>query len=275
MDAKADLHLHTSYSDGALLPAELISRAKEAGLSVIGITDHDTVNAVDEAIAFGREHGIEVVPGVELSASLDDAEIHILGYFINYHEPSLLDALAIFREERLKRVERIVNKLNRMNIPLRLESVLAASTGESVGRPHVAAAMVNGGHAETYYQAFNKYLGDGRPAYEKKMNFTPEETIQLIAKAGGLSFLGHPGHIVQEETVLRMIKAGLDGVEVIHPSHSPDLVQYYRGIVNEYCLLESGGSDFHGGQKGDDNVLGHFTIPLETVQVMRRRLSLQ
>jgi len=264
--------MHTTYSDGVFSPYELLARVKEAGLQVISITDHDSVSGLEDAISIGRELDIEVIPGMELSTTLDNREIHILGYFMDHRNKVLLDSLAEFREERLRRAERIVNKLNKMNIPLSMESVLANVSGDSVGRPHIANALVNGGHAEDYQQAFRKYIGDGKPAYERKASFTPEATVRLISDAGGLSFLAHPGKSVPEELLLQLIKAGLDGIEVVHPAHSPELVRYYRGIVSEYCLLESGGSDFHGGPKNDDGLLGQFCIPTATVDVMRHRL---
>ena len=272
VDRKADLHMHTTYSDGALTPLELIAKAGNAGLSVISITDHDSVGALDEASACARDWGIEVVPGMELSATLNGAEVHILGYFMDYRDPVLEEYLVTFREGRLKRAERIVDKLNRMNIPLRMESVLAHATGDSVGRPHIATALVTEGHAGSYHEAFKKYIGDGRPAFEKKAAFSPEETVRLIAHAGGLSFLAHPGRATSDESLFHLLKAGIDGIEVIHPSHSPDVVRFYRGVVSEYCLLESGGSDFHGGPKGDDHLLGQVGIPTSTVDVMRHRL---
>lgn len=272
MDGRADLHLHTTYSDGSLSPSDLVVKAKNVGLSVISITDHDSVGAIEEAIQVGKESGVEVIPGMELSASYQNMEVHILGYFMDYTNSVLQEALAIFRENRLKRIARIVDKLNRMNIPLTVESVLANATGDSVGRPHVANALVNEGHVHSYHQAFSKYLADGRPAFEKKAEFSLEDTVQLISQAGGLSFLAHPGRVVEDTLIFRLIKIGLDGIEVTHPSHSPDLVKYYRGIVNEYFLLESGGSDFHGGMKGDDHQLGSVSISVEQVDAMRSRL---
>lgn len=272
MDGRADLHLHTIHSDGALTPQELLDKAKEAGLSVVSITDHDSVSAVTDAVRHARSLDIEVVPGVELSASYQNGEIHILGYFVDCSNKTLLDALAIFREKRKQRVERIVNKLNKLNIPLTIESVFASATGDSIGRPHVANAMVNGGHASSYSQAFHKYLGDGRPAYEKKDGFSPEETIELISRAGGLSFLAHPGTAVEEAFITHLIESGLDGIETVHPSHTPELTLYYRGIVNQYYLLECGGSDFHGGLKNDAQLLGTITISTSAVDAMRRRL---
>lgn len=273
LDAKADLHTHTIHSDGALSPRDLLAKAKSVGLHTISITDHDTVNALLDPLPDADEFGVEVIPGVELSTTLNGSEIHILGYFIDIKNSVLLDSLSVFREERLKRVERIVSKLNRMNIPLTVESVLAHAGTGAVGRPHVANALVNGGHATSYQQAFNKYIGEGRPAYEKKAAVSAEDTIRLIDTAGGLSFLAHPGRSIDEPTLTYLIRAGLDGIEVVHPSHSPDLVKYYRGIVSQYYLLESGGSDFHGGLKNDDQQFGQVSIPLSTVGAMRHRLS--
>lgn len=272
MEGKADLHTHTTHSDGALSPYDLISKAKDAGLPIISITDHDSVSALEEAVEIGKKLGVEIIAGMELSTTFNDQEIHILGYFVDYHSKTLLDALAVFRGRRRKRAERIVDKLNRMNIPLKLESVLANATGDSIGRPHIANALVNEGHAESYHEAFSKYIGDGKPAYEKKEEYSLEDTVRLIAEAGGLSFLAHPGRSMNEALLFHLIKAGLDGIEVVHPSHSPDLVRYYRGIVGEYCLLESGGSDFHGGAKGDESLFGRIGIPVAAVDVMRRRL---
>jgi predicted metal-dependent phosphoesterase TrpH len=272
MDLKADLHLHTTYSDGALSPQELVEKAHHAGLHTIAVTDHDSVGAVAEALQHSNALGMEVIPGVELSASTERSEVHILGYFIDTSSPEFLDALVALREKRMRRIERIVDKLNKMNIPLTMDEVLINKSGDSLGRPHVANAMVNQGHATSYYQAFSKYLGDGRPAFEKKDCFSPQETIDLIAAAGGLSFLAHPGVGLEDDCVKQLIDQGLDGIEVVHPSHSPEVVRYYRDIVSQYYLLECGGSDFHGGLKNDEHLLGKISVPLASVEAMKRRL---
>jgi predicted metal-dependent phosphoesterase TrpH len=272
MDLKADLHLHTTYSDGALSPEELVTKAHQAGLQTIAVTDHDSVGAIDEASQCGKQLGMDIVPGVELSACTESTEVHILGYFVDVTSPEFLDALTSLREKRVKRIERIVDKLNKLNIPITMDEVLVNKSGDSLGRPHVANAMVSQGHAVSYYQAFNKYLGDGRPAFEKKDCFSPQETIDLIGAAGGLSFLAHPGMSLGDGFVKQLIDQGLDGIEVVHPSHSPEAVRYYRDIVGQYYLLECGGSDFHGGLKNDEHLLGKISIPLSTVEAMRRRL---
>jgi hypothetical protein len=273
MDGKADLHLHTSFSDGVFSPRELIDRVRLAGLNTIAITDHDHTGALEQASALGKQAGIEVIAGVELSTSVGEQDIHILGYFFDAGNPDLQKHLVIFREERLKRAERIVEKLNDLHIPLSLEAVLDRAGAGAVGRPHIASALVDEGLTGTYHEAFLKYIGFGKPAYEKKYLVTPREAITMIARAGGLSFLAHPGRTVDEALLLELIAAGIDGIEVVHPSHTPERLAYYAGIVNEYYLLSSGGSDFHGGRRNDDDALGRFVVPTRAVEMMRRRLQ--
>jgi hypothetical protein len=272
MDGKADLHLHTTFSDGALSPSELIARASQAGLTTISITDHDHTGALDEAAASAAAHGIEVVPGVELSTIVGDADVHILGYFIDHHDQRLQEYLGLFRLERRKRAERIVEKLNALRLPLTLEAVLRQAGTGSVGRPHIATALVEEGLIGSYQEAFSRYIGFGKPAYETKYQITPREAIALVAAAGGLSFLAHPSTFIGEAVLQELIDAGIDGIEVVHPSHSPELVAHYSGIVSEYFLLASGGSDFHGGKRNDRDAFGKYTISTEYVEMMRRRL---
>jgi len=270
--SRADLHTHTTHSDGALVPYDLIQRAHSAGLEVLSITDHDNVGALDEAIEWGKGLGMEVITGLELSVSLGEKDVHVLAYFIDQRNQDLLDYLTFFRRERLKRAERIVQKLNKLNIPLNLEAVLEQAGIGSVGRPHVANALLDGKHIATYHEAFEKFIGNSGPAFEKKYQLSPADAFKLITKAGGLSFLAHPGKYISELDLSQLIKNGLDGIEVVHPAHDDKLKEYYRGLVNQYFLLESGGSDFHGGKKNDDYALGVFTVPMHIVETMRSRL---
>jgi len=272
MEGRADLHMHTTHSDGVFPTVEIVRRAKESGLTIISITDHDNVTAVDEALEAGERLGIEVIPGVELSAGVGEQEVHILAYFFDHKNQHLLDHLTFFRMERMKRAERIVEKLNGLNVPLTLDAVLERAGRGSVGRPHIATALYEEGLTDSYHEAFYKYIGNGKPAYEKKHQVSPQAAIELIASAGGLSFIAHPGNNLDEGVLLEFIKEGVDGIEVIHPSHSPERVMHYSGIVNEYFLLASGGSDFHGGRKNDQELMGKYYISLDHVQEMRRRL---
>ncbi|KAB2924365.1 MAG: PHP domain-containing protein [Bacteroidetes bacterium] len=267
--------MHTTCSDGVFSPYELVKRCKQRGLSVIAITDHDSVAAFPDAIAYGKEFGVEVIPGVELSAMVDEKDVHILGYFIDYTSARLQEYLEFFRRERIKRAERIVAKLNSINVPLSIDSVMQRAGTGSVGRPHIASAMVEKGYIQSYQEAFERFIGNGGPAFEKKFNLSPEDAIKLISSSGGLSFLAHPGRYTPDEAVIRLIKSGLDGIETIHPSHTPAHTAHYRGVVGEYYLLESGGSDFHGGKKNDDDVLGSYYIDEGKVGMMKRRLFSQ
>ena len=270
---RADLHVHTTFSDGTLSPYQLLMRAQSVGLTTISITDHDNVGALDEAFGVGRQLGLEVIPGVELSASVGEQEIHILGYWFDHTNLQLRDFLSFSRSERLRRAERIIEKLNDLNIPLTMESVLEQAGSGSVGRPHIAHALLEEGITGTYNEAFFKYIGNGKPAYEKKFHVSPEAAIELIASAGGVSFVAHPGNSIDEQMLLDVIRTGVDGIEVVHPSHSPERVAHYGGIVDEYFLLASGGSDFHGGRRNDQEVFGKYYIPEEQVELMRRRCS--
>lgn len=215
---------------------------------------------------------MEVISGLELSVSLGDKDVHILAYFIDHRNQDLLDYLTFFRRERLKRAERIVQKLNKLNVPLKMEAVLEQAGVGSVGRPHIANALLDGGYIGSYHEAFERYIGTGGPAFEKKYQLHPADAFKLVTSSGGLSFLAHPGRSISELELSQLIKNGLDGIEVIHPAHDEKLRDYYRGLVNQYFLLESGGSDFHGGKKNDDHTLGLFTVPMHIVETMRSRL---
>ncbi len=271
MRPKIDLHSHTNYSDGFNSPRELIDKANSKGIDVLSITDHDNLAAIEEATEYGKEVGVEIIPGVEISSDIMDREIHILGYFVELGNTELERYLEFFRAERLKRADRIVKKLNILGISLKLEDVLKVARNSAVGRPHIAQAMVEGGFINSYYEAFNKYIGNGCIAYEKKVHVSPRSAFKIISDAGGLSFIAHPG-IMPENILKELIEAGVDGIEVIHPSHSPQLIKFYRGIVHEYFLLESGGSDYHGGKREDENNFGKFFVPPSVVEAMRQRL---
>lgn len=272
MDGKADLHLHSTHSDGALTVSDLLRATRAAGLTTVALTDHDNVAGLDEAVAAGEALGVTVIPGVELSASVGDREVHILGYFLDARHDGLQEYLSFCRSERVKRAERIVGKLNSLNVPLTMDAVLDRAGHGSVGRPHIAVALLEGGLTGTYHEAFFKYIGFGKPAYEQKVHIAPAEAIRLIADAGGLSFVAHPGVAVDERTLLALIEDGVDGIEAVHPSHSPELTAHYTGIAQEYFLLTSGGSDFHGVRRNDRDALGRYAIPEQQVAAMRQRL---
>ncbi len=271
MKRKVDLHSHTNYSDGFHSPEELVHKAKDAGIDILSITDHDSVNAIEEATKIGEKLGVEIIPGVEISSDLRGAEVHILGYFIDIENKELARYLTFFREERILRAARIIEKLNNLGFEITLDDVLKIARNSAVGRPHIAQAMLEKEIVNTYFEAFNKYIKNGGPAYERKVHLSPQSAFKIISDAGGLSFIAHPAHM-PEGMIKELIDAGADGIEVIHPSHSRELTRFYRGIVNEYFLLESGGSDFHGGKREDDEKFGKFFTAPIVVDAMRTRL---
>lgn len=272
MSVRVDLHMHTTYSDGFYSPLELIQKVNERNIDIISITDHDSVNAIEEAITIGNDFGVKVIPGLEISTDIEDKEVHLLGYFIDINHPELKKYLSFFREERYYRATRIVNKLNKIGIEITIDDVMDVAKNSAVGRPHIAMAMLNIGVVSEYYEAFEKYLRDNGPAYERKIHVSPQSALKLISDAGGLSFIAHPGHL-KESILMNLINAGIDGIEVIHPSHNEYQQKFYRGIVSQYCLLESGGSDFHGGKKGDDNNLGAYLLNPQRLEDMRQILA--
>jgi len=271
MTGKIDLHMHTTCSDGAYSPAELVRKAYDSGLSVIALTDHDSVNGFHEAVAYGKELGVEVISGLEISTDVDDKEIHLLAYFVDVENEELKKYLSFFRDERLHRAKRIVQKLRNLGIQITLDDVLARAKNSAIGRPHIAYAMVDLGILGNYFEAFDRYIGDNCPAFERKIHVSPQSALKLISDAGGLSFIAHPGYM-KEYLLTNLIKAGIDGIEVIHPSHNENQISFYRGIVNQYCLLESGGSDFHGGKKADEHNLGKYCISPNHLEAMRNML---
>lgn len=272
MHAKIDLHTHTLYSDGALTPCELVNLANQNGLNTISITDHDSIHAIKEATECARDLGMEIINGVEISTDLDDKEIHLLAYFIDIENEELLKYLEFFRDERLHRAKRMVKKLQNLGLKITIDDVLDHAEDSAVGRPHIAYAMTDLGIVKNYQEAFERFIGDYGPAFERKIHVSPQSALKLINDSGGLSFIAHPGYM-KEQLLISLIKAGVDGIEVIHPSHNENQIQFYRGIVNQYCLLESGGSDFHGGKKMDNENLGKYYISGSQLDAMRKMLQ--
>lgn len=268
---KIDLHTHTQFSDGFFSPADLIKKAKKNGIDIIGITDHDTVNGINEAFETGKKYDVEVIPGVEISTDLKDREIHLLAYFVDINNKELLEYLSFFRKERLKRAEIITKKLNNLGFKITINDVVDRSKNSAIGRPHIAQAMIERGIVKTQQEAFIKFLGKGCPAFEKKVHISPQSAVKIISDAGGLTVIAHPGNM-PENILKELIEAGVDGIEVIHPSHPNRLINYYRGIANEYFLLETGGSDFHGGKREDEKNLGKYFTSFRNIEAMKKRL---
>ena len=252
-----DLQVHTTASDGALVPAKVVEAASAAQLFAIAITDHDTVDGLAEAIDAGVQFGVRIVPGVELSSHFEGEELHLLGLHLSHRE-TMRTALAELRVGRVERAERIVASLNAQGIPVTMEAVLQEAADGAVGRPHVARALVNGGWVRDFREAFDRWLGWNRPAYMAKAPFEVADAIALVHQAGGLAVWAHPGEAATAARVEKLARVGLDSVEVLHPSHPPYLSQRLVDIVEKAGLLPSGGSDWHGTHEGPRRLGGQL-----------------
>lgn len=266
---KADLHIHSFFSDGAYSPIEILEQAKQLNLCAISITDHDNINACLVARNYAIELGIEYIAGVELSTYYNNADLHLLGYFFDYENPELNQYMDFLQEERKQRAKKIIDRLFQNGIKIDFDCVLKKAYPGSVGRPHIADVMVEAGGVSDYQSAFNKYIGDHCPCYEPKYLITPREAIQLISNAGGLSFIAHPGLDIDQQKLIELIDSGVDGVETVHPRHSPQQTKHFRKLIDKFNLLESGGSDCHGIRK-KESLMGKLTVPYYIVVKMKQ-----
>jgi predicted metal-dependent phosphoesterase TrpH len=281
MSEFVDLHVHTSCSDGSLTPAEVVWRAVDVGLGAIAITDHDAVDGNAEAFAEGAQQGLEVIPGVELSCDFTPANVHVVGLFIDPTNAELEEALADVREYRKRRNPKILAKLAELGMPIDLDEVAAKAGGKTIGRPHIAEVMVEKGYVAEFKEAFEKYLAYNKPAYVSRRRISAEEGISLIHAAGGVALLAHPGVYalpprILDNMVFKLARAGLDGVEVYYSDHLPTDTALLRRLVDEYDLLASGGTDFHGSAKPGIEIgigRGDLKIPYELVARMKARLG--
>ncbi len=255
--AFVDLQVHSTASDGALPPAEVVQAAADAGLYAIALTDHDSVEGLPEANEAGARLGVRIVPGVELSTHFEGEELHLLGLHLANLE-AIRAALTEFQAQRVQRAERIVAILNAHGIPVTMDAVLAEAGSGAVGRPHIARAMLAGGWVREFREAFDKWIGWGRPAYMAKETFDVADAIALVHRAGGLAVWAHPGELATPARIARLAERGLDAVEVLHPSHPPYLVQRLVEYTEQAGLLPSGGSDWHGTQEGPRKLGGQL-----------------
>lgn len=265
---RIDLHLHTTASDGRLTPEEVVHLSQSRGLSVIAITDHDSVEGIASALEAARTlPSLMVIPGVEISTDVPHGEIHILGYFIDYTNSELRDALERFRNSRQERAQKMIAKLRDLGIKVEWERVQELAGGASMGRPHLAQAMLEGGHITSIKEAFVKYIGRDGPAYAEREKMTPEEAVELVARAHGLPVLAHPADTSRLELLLPELKsAGLIGIEVYYNGYTIDTIQNLRAIADKYELIPTGGSDYHGLGTEGETMLGEVTVLAESVE---------
>jgi predicted metal-dependent phosphoesterase TrpH len=262
-----DLHAHTRFSDGLLTPEALVDLAVQRGLVALAITDHDTVEGLPggEAAARGR---IEFVPGIELSTAFEGIEYHLLGYHFDSTRPALRARLESFRLQRLQRVQSMAERLSAAGVPVVFEDVVTLAGPGVIGRPHLAAALVQAGHADSVEDAFRRFIGRGGVAFIPRPAPTPEDAIALLAEAGGVAVLAHPGASLPDAMLERMVDAGLAGVEVWHPHHPPGIVRRFRTLAAKHGLVETGGSDYHGPGRSAD--LGASRVPARVLEALKR-----
>jgi len=258
-----DLHTHTTASDGSLTPTELVRHAQAVGLSALGIADHDTVDGLEEATAAAAEHGLELVPGIEISVDYTHGEFHLLGYYVDFRNPDFLARIRYLQENRFNRNGLMIRKMQELGFEVRMEEVTAESGGGQVGRPHMARVLVNKGYATSIQDAFDRFLGDGKPLHIPKVKLSPAEAIDLVHETGGVAVVAHPKYLeFPEEAELaaelaRLKQLGLDGLECYYSQHTEAETAQYLRLAEQLELLTTAGSDFHGSSKP--------TVPLGVV----------
>lgn len=266
-----DLHLHTTASDGTLTPSELVSRARSARLTIIAITDHDTTAGSLAARTAAREAGIELVPGIEISAVADGRDVHLLGYFIDAESAALGSFLLTQRAERLRRVTEMTERLASLGCPIDLEPILAvAAGGRTVGRPQVAEALVRGGYVSSRDEAFTRFLEFGAPGFVPRRGAGPYDVIDIVHAAGGVVSMAHPGLTRRDDLIPSLVAHGLDALEARHSDHTPDVEAGYRAMAATLGVATTAGSDYHGDAGARAAKLGAVVMPQSDFDGLRR-----
>lgn len=263
-----DFHTHSTRSDGRLSPTELVDLAASRGVRVMALSDHDTVDGLEEARAAASKHpGFTLIPAVELSCDVPGTEVHMLGLFIDPDDAELNVKLDTFRRGRIERAERMVEALTGLGVPIEWERVQAIAGEASVGRPHVAQALLERGHIQTFDEAFERFLGRNGPAYFERQKLTPAGAISMIRAAGGLPVFAHPSFTDDYETVATTLAGqGLFGMEVYYKAYTPDVVEALRALAERLGLFTLGGSDFHGIERKDEREPGDIPLPDAVVE---------
>jgi len=257
-----DLHLHTTASDGTLTPRQLVARVVRAGIRVLSVTDHDTMAGVAETAEAAAPHGVEVLPGIEITAVLDRRDVHMLGYFLDAAPPGLEEFLVGQRDDRVARVRKMAVLLAGCGMPIDIDRLIEVGRSErrSLARPLVAQALVVAGHVASVPEAFDRWIGDGRPAYVARQGAAPTEVVQIVARAGGVAALAHPGLLGHDDLIPSLVDAGLEAIEVYHSEHDIAAQRRYLNVARGHGLAVTGGSDYHGEEHRRAAKLGHVGI---------------
>jgi 3',5'-nucleoside bisphosphate phosphatase len=274
MPGAVDLHTHTTASDGTYAPRDLVAEAASRGVRVLAVTDHDSTEGLAEAIDEAeRRRPLEIVPGIEINCDVEGAEIHVLGYLMDWQAEWFQDFCREQRRERRARIHRMVERLAAIGMPLDADEVFAIVKEGSAGRPHVAQVMVARGYVKTVREAFDKYLGSGKPGHVPRKKVTPEDAVRIIRKAGGVPVFAHPGLADRDELIPGLIAAGLMGIECYYTEHSAAQRASYLQICKDHDLVATGGSDFHG-PKVRAATLGSPSVPMSSVDGLRAKAAL-
>ena len=265
---RADLHLHTLFSDGTDTPERIVELAAAAGLSVIAITDHDNTQAATLAQPAAARVGLELIPGIEMSASVENIEVHVLGFFFDAEHPALNAHLATQQARRVARVYETVERLRRIGVSISADEVLRVAGPGTVGRPHVARVLLKHGYVSTVAEAFTRYIGTDNPGFVSGSTTPPAEVIGLIRAAGGIPVLAHPIYLKRDALIETFVAEGLVGLEVYHSSHNPETVRRYELIAERLHLLKTGGSDYHGDSK-EGVPVGTAAVPATLVDRLK------
>ena len=265
---QVDLHIHSTASDGKLTPAEVVRKAAEKGLAYIALADHDSVDGIAAAKAAAKAFpNLTVIPGIEISTDIPQGEVHILGYFIDYNDPEFLAKLEDFKNSRLRRAEQMVAKLEGLGLHVEWQRVLELAGTSTIGRPHIAQAMMEKGHVPSFQEAFDEYLGHGKPAYVEREKMLPAEAVAIIVKARGLAVLAHPLTTEDPEGLIAELKpAGLVGLEAYYNGYSAEEVEGLVALAQKHGLITTGGSDFHGIEPEEETAIGGADVPLEAAE---------
>jgi 3',5'-nucleoside bisphosphate phosphatase len=270
-NSSIDLHTHSTASDGIYSPTELLHRAKEIGIRILALTDHDSTDGLEEAAKVAAQLDIDFIPGIEINTDVQGGEVHVLGYFPEYHRPAFQAVLKVLRDARERRGQRMVELLNEQGINIQWERVREIAQG-AVGRPHVAKALLEAGYVQTIGEAFDKYIGKGCYAYVPRYRLTPEDAVRLIASANGLPVIAHPADLpgIDElrDWLPGLCEAGMVGLETYYGPYTTEQEQVLRALTDEYHLIPTGGTDFHGPGI-HPTPLGGRPVPYEAVERLR------
>ncbi len=264
-----DLHLHSKASDGSLLPGQVVELASRLNLKTIALTDHDTVDGIDEAIEASKKFGIEVIPGIEMSSDVDGRDIHVLGYNVDYQDRAFLSTLGELKRNRALRAENIIAKLRDLGLVIRMDDIRSQSDDGTLGRAHIARALLKKGYIKDIQEAFNKYIGRNGPAYVGKSAFSVSDIIGIIQGVGGVPVLAHPGISKIDNLIKGFVSDGLKGLEVFHSEHTSLDVDRYRGIAEDLGLIMTGGSDCHGLGSSRGLIMGSVFVPDHCIDDLR------